>query len=519
MKKSLLLSLLLFLCYQITFSQTLDSTYGTNGMAAHPVIGSFGMAGLQQPTNRLVIFQNAGFIEGPYLYFQRFLNDGSVDSSFANHGTSFLPLPQKYNTVFQSVIQPDNKIVACIRRSVFDEHTDFCLLRVKPNGRPDSTFGPNADGYVTTDVHLQGANSTDKSAMILLQPDGKIVLGGISRNATENGHRAIALIRYLSNGIVDTSFGVNGIFTYTPPSFLNPDEEYSFGALQSDGKILFANYNIGIIRVTANGKRDYTFGDRGFVHPYADSNNYQGVFNAINVLSDNGFYVNCNYVNILGQSTGQTAVNLSVYKFKKDGKRDSSFADSGRLVLKNATYTHFTFDYSYGFLSPSEKLLVIYDGSRVHQYKADGTLDSSFGNNGILRRTLYNGELVGSAAILFQPNGKMLVSGSTPSDLIVIERYNPFNTLKTNVVTPSIVKEPLQLKPYKLYPNPASDFITISGLNDKVTSLMTITSADGTTVKQLKINSSSYKCNISSLISGIYYVNIGNGNTLPFMKK
>src|SRR5262245_11104771 len=66
---------------------------------------------------------------------------------------------------------------------------------------PDVTFGTN--GQTVSDFFLQDDVASD----MLVQPDGKLVVTGYSR---ENSHRTFMVARYNSNGTPDSTFGIDG---------------------------------------------------------------------------------------------------------------------------------------------------------------------------------------------------------------------------------------------------------------------------------------------------------------------
>ena len=72
-------------------------------------------------------------------------------------------------------IQPDGKIVA-VGSSVFSVNSNFAVARYNVDGTLDPTFGN--DGTLTIDFF----GFTDIAESVAVQPDGKIVLGGLARD-------------------------------------------------------------------------------------------------------------------------------------------------------------------------------------------------------------------------------------------------------------------------------------------------------------------------------------------------
>src|SRR5205814_6546048 len=164
-------------------------------------------------------------------------------------------------------LQPDGKIIAA--GTVFVDFnpgemsdTDFALARYNSDGSLDTTFGNG--GMVTTDFF----RNEDDAFSILIQPDGKIVAVGSANNPATFYDFAAA--RYLSNGAIDTTFGVSGKVS-TDFGDQNFDRARS-AALQSDGKIVAAGFaisqngvvqNFAVARYTSNGILDTTFSGDG----------------------------------------------------------------------------------------------------------------------------------------------------------------------------------------------------------------------------------------------------------------
>ena len=165
----------------------------------------------------------------------RLNSDGSIDTSFST-GTGF-----NY-TIYSIVVQPDGKILAAGSFSKYNGLAVNKVIRLFPNGDLDSSF-------------TIGTNPNDTPNLLLLQTDGKILVGGDF--TTFDGKTSSKLIRLNLNGSVDSSFSVG-------TGFSGPI--YAM-ALQEDGKILiggsFSTYNgqsnKRIVRLNTNGSQDSSF--------------------------------------------------------------------------------------------------------------------------------------------------------------------------------------------------------------------------------------------------------------------
>lgn len=122
----------------------------------------------------------------------------------------------------------------------------------------DATFGTNGKVY---EDFISGSN---EFSQIVLQSDGKIVASGAV--ATNDPYTQCLVVRFNTDGSVDTTFGNNGTVV------TNSNQAYAHSiALQNDGKILITggielpnnNAEILVTRLNSNGTIDTTFGNSG----------------------------------------------------------------------------------------------------------------------------------------------------------------------------------------------------------------------------------------------------------------
>ena len=134
-------------------------------------------------------------------------NTVSLDTSFNGIGYSLLSLADDPARSYGSsmVLQTDGKIV--IGGRIVNDKSNFCLVRLNLDGSLDTSFG-NAGKVLTTIGHY---GSTSR---LLLQPDGKILLGGETHS--DSTYKDYTIIRYNPDGSLDTSFNKIG---YAAQSF------------------------------------------------------------------------------------------------------------------------------------------------------------------------------------------------------------------------------------------------------------------------------------------------------------
>src|SRR5437867_8726816 len=249
---------------------TLDTTFGAGGRVRtdFPGLAAVPSSVVIQPDGKIVVAGGAF----PLFTFLgdfkvvRYNPNGSLDRSFGSGGIVTTTFPEG-SYAFDVALQPDGKIIAA--GTVFVDFnpgdisdTDFALARYNSDGSLDTTFGNG--GTVMTDYF----GFEDDVFSVLIQPDGKIVAVGSANNPATFYDFAAA--RYLSNGAIDTTFGVSGKVS-TDFGDQNFDRARS-AALQSDGKIVAAGFaisqngvvqNFAVARYTSNGILDTTFSGDG----------------------------------------------------------------------------------------------------------------------------------------------------------------------------------------------------------------------------------------------------------------
>lgn len=185
---------------------------------------------------------------------------GALDTSFAAGGKQITPVGISDEYAHAMAIQPDGRIV--VGGYANGASTDFALVRHLRDGGLDPSFGNG--GKLTTDI----AGGSDVANALALQADGKILLAG-STEVPAKG-KSFALVRYNADGSLDAGFGSGGKVV---TSFGSPSDEAFAMVVQPDGKIVVGGHTSGfgrgvdfaLARYDSDGNLDASFGNAGKV--------------------------------------------------------------------------------------------------------------------------------------------------------------------------------------------------------------------------------------------------------------
>jgi len=334
-----------------------------------------------------------------------FSQPGFLDPSF---GTGGLVNVQQGYTEYHSVISLlDKRIIA-----VSD---GFLMDKYNSDGSIDLSFGVNGRS-----VPQLGFNQK-KAIGIFELADQKMIVGGWYVSSGVNID--VLVIRTNSNGIVDSSFGLNGSAVMD----INTRDFAEAMIMQPDGKIIvvgelgkneFDLLKIFIARFNSDGSIDSSFGEDGHVTTKFDQ------------------YVTC--VSVALQEDGKILVggtldlNLIrpayyVARYNTDGSKDNSFGDKGigSYTFEGQGSEEWANELHAIVVQPDGKIICggnqgnfvnfTYDMGLV-RFNSNGTLDNSFGENGVVKIN-YPGYYSQINTLLMQPDGKLIAGASAQHNM------------------------------------------------------------------------------------------------------
>lgn len=349
-----------------------------------------------QPDGKFLMAGHTKDVSNYDFAMARYNPNGYLDDTLAGAGRTAIDVGSSLDFGNDVKLQSDNKII--LAGSSWNGYKSlFTLARFDPSGTIDTTFGDN--GIVTT---LWDVNATDRINAIAIQPDDKIVAVGTVNNK-------IAIVRYNADGSLDTSFGSTGILEATIYSEINAGTSV---AIQPDGKILVAGYtakasldhDFFIMRYTSNGTLDTSFNLTGVETTDIDGDMYSYILDI--ALQADGKIIAVGYSNndfalarynadgsldTIFNGTGTVKTDIGTFN---DVAYSVAIQDDGKIVAAG---------YSWGSAAVGNDFALV-------RYNPDGSLDTTFGS-GKLTYDLSTGSNDSIKDIALTADGKIVAVG------------------------------------------------------------------------------------------------------------
>lgn len=318
------------------------------------------------------------------------------------------------------VVQPDNKTVFVGVCNNIGTIVPLCLLRLSENGSFDPTFdaGQGHPGYVYT--MIPGTASLSASRGIALQNDGKLLAAGYLSGQ-------IVLVRYNSNGTLDTSFAANGVLSSNLVAnagvnkvLIQPDGKYV--VVGSSGSSTFTQY---VARFLPNGTPDSSFGSGGVTTINIADNQTTGI--SIALQADGKIVTSGAMATLPGIPSPTNSFLLA--RLNRDGTPDTTFDGDGlKIISSGINDEHFHGIFMSVAVQSDGRILALGYTDVLYRFNADGSLDTSFDGDG---RLVVFGANPETFDLTVTPSGKITVVGnpSTTTDFplvqYIIARYLP----------------------------------------------------------------------------------------------
>lgn len=443
---------------------------------------------------------------------------GTLDFSF-DPGTSV----ETPGAVEAIAIQADGRIFAVGGFLTFDGNPSKNIVRMASDGSYDPTF---AVGIGFTALGTDPSGSSGRCYAVTVQPDGKVLVGGVFTSYNDTTVGRIARLR--PDGSLDTTFvtgnGFNNIvhdirvlpdgrilcvgqFTQfngvnrSKAAILLPDGTLDFSfvppvmdvnaftaAVQADGKLLIGGTlsTVGgapagrLVRLNADGSLDAGF---------PQGTGFNALVLALHIMGDGRILVGGGFTEFDGQPKQRIA------RLMPDGTLDPAFnanasaSDQVRGIVEDAQ-GRFIITGNFFQVNGVSR-------GRVARLLANGTLDASFDTPYGVGNTIQD--------VLLQPDGQLVIGGFfTTVELVARRGVARLNT------TGSTGLEEQGTSDFMLYPNPSSGLVSIRGdLEGRVD--LRVLDAAGRSAYEIRVQANGTDpmvVDLGGLVPGVYLMEL-----------
>lgn len=418
-----------------------------------------------QRDGKILVVDTTGENGGdPQMALIRLNPDGTPDNSFGVGGRVLYDsqyLSFATDVAIQQGDQDFKVVVAGFRAPKNLPLYDLVVVRYLPDGTLDSSFN-GGEIIVQTRVSFDGV---DTVASLDIQRDGKILVA--THEATAGGDtKKLLLLRFEKNGTPDNSFGTNGVaelaeYTYGDPESGGFQTDVITGRkvkLSLDGTAIYVLAKVFaytmVLKYDLNGNLDSLLG------PFFGLPVFGALPRSMEIQPDGKIVV-----------VGEAGAYPFILRYTTDGNPDPTFGNGLGVVYFDYAYQ---FSYSDGGIrsSSARDVAILGDGSILligscpvdhdgdgksedmdiflARYTPDGTMDVSFGENGVVTfdggwrdGVTYAGDV--GEAVSLQADGKIVVVGSVK---VYDDPANPLPALSHNdLVVVRFTEEPSPVIP------------------------------------------------------------------------
>ncbi len=405
---------------------TADNTFNSNGRRSFSITNSTNprVTDLQLQPDGKILLGGKYYANGTALFMTRFNTNGAFDTSFSGDGFQSAAVDVNFSRPGKIALQSDGKIIQMdTYYNNITNKENMLLARYTSAGELDTTFSGTSWGV---SFPFNGLNDT--AACISIADNKLIISGNAETSVIENN---MVFAKFNLNPIsFDATFGNNGKKQLSVP--FPTYEEVKKSVVQSDNKVvvlskIFVNnfYFSGLQRFNEDGSLDTTFGSNGKIGLGFYSTEFEAlaVDNAHNII-------------VSGYTTLESGIILRI---TPAGALDPTFGNQGITYLPEDFLNFLPRIKSIKFQTDNK--IVLGGGNSVNEIadyllirlNPNGTLDNTFGNNGISQVGLTNTrEMITAIEVL--NDGKIVAVGYTQENFgndyqAVILKFNSVGLL------------------------------------------------------------------------------------------
>lgn len=457
---------------------TLDTTFHSTGklVLASSQSNEYANAIAVQADSGMIItgFSETTTTNGNDIIVGRILSDGTMDSLFGTNGWVVYDHAGFSDYAYDVDLQTDGKIVVSGAVSSTSVNKEFFVMRLNTNGTFDTTFASTGKKV------FQISTGDDFVSEAVIQIDGKIVLGGYSNSPT-NSSSSATFVRLNVDGSLDSTFGTGGIsqpdnstqFERVNDFVLKPNG--SFIAVGYSGTTFYLAESWGIL---SDGTVDSSYGVNGrkiingmnFANAIGEFNNQYYICGTTASVTQSGIIVAINDIgndisSFGNAGTTSITMNLGVTYSDLEIQSDGKVVTVGRTKLAQST--------------PAPDII-------ISRFNLSGIPDVSFGTNGHAVIDLANNSNDNSFSIDIQSEDKIVACGvatQASNDDMCIVRLNA-TSIPVSVNDFNYLNETVSV-----FPNPAVDHFFVQLPQGSSLSKVELITVNGTTIVLKKTGS------------------------------
>ncbi|SEL59701.1 delta-60 repeat domain-containing protein [Stigmatella aurantiaca] len=404
---------------------TLDTRFGTNGIATVDLGAGIAISRDtlwsmdKDASNRLVLFggrkSDPNRADLDYVV-TRLTANGTPDTSFATNGIHTLNVSNLSDQARNGYVQPDGKIMAAGYLSqptgVGAQAANRILLhRLDDSGKLDPSFGSkgvvNSAPFKSSDPDNVEWGMAE--AYAAGYQSGSYVTTGYGRTAP-SGTVDLVSFRYTSAGRLDPSWGTNGAYVL---NLTGADDRGRDLSILKDDRVFMvgsatpapSNIDALAVMLQPNGQPDTGFAPQGY-KTYDFGRADEAFFDA--AISPDGAWVAAAGYSAASATDSDAALLVRSTAGTAEFSGVVSLSETGNNRFWSIAFNPASTQvYAAGFITENGD-----SHFAVARYNTDGTLDTTFGTNGIAKLNIVTaGTLETARAVTVQSDGKIVVAG------------------------------------------------------------------------------------------------------------
>ncbi|WP_298145533.1 T9SS type A sorting domain-containing protein [Flavobacterium sp.] len=412
---------------------TLDTTFNGTGRVLNESVAGFQKLILQSDGKILV-----GGGDSSGVAVARYLTDGTPDASFGDNGQIISDTENNSSFVYfvDFAQQADGKIVVLSYYNANQQ--DYRLTRLNTNGTIDTSFGTNG----ATISNIGAAEITNSIAIL---GNDKIVVNGINIGTDTQAFVA----KYTASGVLDTTFNTTGfrLFTFTGTVGTRPSNviAQADGKLLFANEVYSNSLpRVYLIRLTVNGNYDTTFDSDGIAIANAPDDFFSN--KGILKLLPTGKYMYFTETSITLNTISYR--KATAFRFNSNGSADATFDNDGQTVYTISNLNDNIADFSVAndgnvVFSGNADLSFFQDGIYLCKINGNGSLNTGFSTDGKVELFFPYPAYDELKVAKLQADGKIVAAGvAFFNDELrsVVLRYNANGTLDTSFADNGILR-------------------------------------------------------------------------------